>query len=137
MERLKGRSAVAGDASGTALVTEEPLSLWGGLNPETGEIIDRRHPLSGEIVTGRVLVLPYSRGSSTTSTVLLESIRAKTAPAAIISSSPDSMLALGSIVGAELYQRSVPVIFVEAVDFRRLRTGDRVTIRSDGTVEWE
>jgi len=128
---------VAGDARGEALVTREPLSFWGGLNPETGEIIDRRHSLSGEIVTGRVLVLPYSKGSSTTSTILLEAIRAQTAPAAIISSLPDPMLALGSIVAAELYHRSVPVVFVDEADFRRLRTGDWVAIRTDGTIELE
>ena len=137
MERLRGRAAVAGNACGEALVTREPLSFWGGLNPETGEIIDRRHSLSGEIVTGRVLVLPYSKGSSTTSTILLEAIRAQTAPAAIISSLPDPMLALGSIVAAELYHRSVPVVFVDEADFRRLRTGDRVAIRPDGTIELE
>ena len=137
MERLRGRTAVAGDACGVALVTREPLSFWGGLDPATGEIIDRRHSLSGEIVTGRVLVLPCSKGSSTTSTVLLEAIRAQTAPAAIISSSPDPMLALGSIVGAELYHRSVPVVFVDEADFRRLRTGDWVAIRTDGTIELE
>jgi len=86
-------------------------------------------------VTGRVLVMPYSRGSSTTSTVLLEAIRAGTAPAAIVASCADPVLALGSIVGGELYHRRVPVVALEESDYRSLRTGHRVAVRSDGMVE--
>lgn len=135
MEQLKGRPVVAGAAEGIALVAKEPLSFWGGLDAATGEIIDRRHPLSGEIVARRVLVLPYSRGSSTTSTMLLEAIRAGTAPAAIIASYPDPMLALGSLVAEELYHRTVPVVALEEDEYNRLKTGDRVVIHPDGSVE--
>ena len=135
MERLKGRPLVAGAAEGTALVAEEPLSFWGGVDPATGEVIDRRHHLSGQIIAGRVLVVPYSRGSSTTSTVLLEAIRAHTAPAAIISSSVDSMLALGPIVADELYHRTFPVIALDEDEFRRIQTGDHIAVHPDGIVE--
>ena len=126
---------VAGSAEGVALVAEDPLSFWGGLDAATGEVIDRRHGLSGQIVTGRVLVMPYSRGSSTTSTVLLEAIRAGTAPAAIVASCADPMLALGSIVAGELYHRRVPVVALEEADYNRLRTWDRVVIHPGGAVE--
>ena len=77
----ENRVMVAGSAMGDALVLEEPLSFWGGLGPETGEIIDRRHPQSGTIATGRVLVMPSGRGSSSSSSVLAEAIRAGTGPA--------------------------------------------------------
>ena len=74
MERiLKGTAVVPGRARGTALVSSQPLSLWGGLNPETGEIIDRRHDRSGAIVTGKVFVFPTGKGSSTTSTIFSDS----------------------------------------------------------------
>ena len=132
---LRGRPVVPGSAQGIALVSHQPLSFWGGVDPATGEVIDRRHDLSGQIVAGRVLVLPYSRGSSTTSTVLLECIRAGTAPAAIVASSADPLLALGSFVAEELYHRAVPMVALEEPDFLRLRTGDLVTVRPDGTVE--
>ncbi|HEX2987251.1 MAG TPA: DUF126 domain-containing protein [Chloroflexota bacterium] len=135
MELMTGTPLVEGDASGSALVTSEPLSLWGGLDPKSGEVIDRRHELSGQKITGRVLVLPYSRGSTTASTVLLEAIRAGTAPAAIVASCADPMLALGAVVAGELYNRVVPVVALNETDFQRLRTGDRVAIQSDGTVE--
>ncbi|MDT8307157.1 MAG: DUF126 domain-containing protein, partial [Anaerolineae bacterium] len=78
MYHAVGRALVDGEAEGEALVLSEPLSLWGGLDPETGEIIDRRHPASGEVVTGRVLVLPAGRGSSSASSILLEAVRLDT-----------------------------------------------------------
>jgi len=68
---LTATPIIPGAASGRALVSSEPLSFWGGYDYHTGEIIDRRHPLSGQIAAGRVLCLPFSRGSSTTTAVLL------------------------------------------------------------------
>ena len=75
---------VAGSGQGPALVLAEPLSLWGGLVPQTGEIIDRRHPASGANVRGQVLVLPAGRGSCSASSILLEAVRQGTAPTAVI-----------------------------------------------------
>jgi len=137
VEKLIGRVVVAGEADGVALVARAPLSFWGGLDPTTGEVIDRHHDLSGQIVAARVLVLPYSRGSSTASTVLLEAIRAGTAPAAIISSSPDPMLALGAIVADALYHRTVPVVALAEANYSAIKTGDRLLVRPDGTVDRE
>jgi predicted aconitase with swiveling domain len=117
-----------------ALVSREPLSFWGGYDAETGTVIDRRHPLCGERACGRVLVLPFSRGSSTTTAVLLESIRAGTAPAAIVTSGPDPFFALASIVAEELYGRTVPVVAVAPADLRRFSTGDAVSIEADGRI---
>ena len=85
-----GTPIVPGEARGLALVADTPLSFWGGYNPETGEIIDQRHPLAGEMAAGRVLVIPAGRGSCSGSGVLLESIVYQTAPAAIITSSPSA-----------------------------------------------
>ena len=79
---FRGRALVAGEASGLVLASAEPLSFWGGYDARTGEIIDRRHPLSGQMAAGRVLAVPFTRGSSTTAQVLLEAVRAGTAPAA-------------------------------------------------------
>ena len=73
--QLKGRSLVPGTACGRALVAQTPLSLWGGLDPATGNIPDRRHELCGQCMTGRVFVLPYGKGSSTARAILAESIR--------------------------------------------------------------
>ena len=133
-QRLKGRALVPGSAEGIALVAKQPLSFWGGLDAATGEIIDRRHDRSGAVVTGRVLVLPSGKGSSTASAVLLDAIRAGTAPAAIILLRADPILALGSIVADEMYGRSVPVVVLPADAFAALREGDRLAVEPDGTV---
>ena len=131
---LPGRPVIAGSAEGIALVSRDPLSLWGGLNPRTGEIIDRRHDRSGAVVTGRVFVFPRGKGSSTSSAILLESIRAGTAPAAIINQSIDPILALGAIVADELYHRSVPIVVLPEDAFAAIQDGDHVAIEPDGNV---
>lgn len=123
---------VAGEAAGEALVLDEPLSMWGGLDPETGEIVDRRHPQSGSVVTGRVLVMPTGRGSSSASSVLAEAIRLGTAPAGIVLAEPDGIVAVGAIVARELYGRAMPVVVAEAQRYRAIGNGDRVEIGEDG-----
>jgi predicted aconitase with swiveling domain len=112
------RTLVAGTAEGPALVLDEPLSLWGGLDPETGNIVDTRHPQRGANMTGRVLVLPSGRGSSSSSSVLAEAIRAGTAPAAIVLGEADPILPLGAIVARELYGSSLPIVVVPDPPFR-------------------
>jgi predicted aconitase with swiveling domain len=135
---LRGTPIVSGTASGSvrgrALVSDEPLSFWGGYDQRTGEIIDRRHPLSGQLAAGCVLALRASRGSSTTAAVFLEAVRLGTAPAALITAQLDTFLTLASIVADEMYQRPVPIVVVTADDFSRLRTGQALTVQADGSV---
>ena len=121
---MNDRTLVAGDARGVCLVLSESLSLWGGLDPATGRIIDVRHPQLGEVVTARILVIPAGRGSSSSSSVLAEAVRLGTAPAAIVLGEPDPVLALGAIVARELYGRTIPVIMSD----RRFTTGHVVDI---------
>ncbi len=118
------RALVSGAVTGEALVLDSPLSLWGGLEPETGNIIDQRHPQWGANVTGKVLVMPIGKGSSSASSILLESVRLGTAPAAIVLAEPDAILALGSAVARELYGSSPPVVVVDDERYRRIKTGD-------------
>ena len=135
MERLiQGEPIVAGAARGEALVSSESLSFWGGYDYQTGEIIDRRHPLSGQIAAGRVLAVPSTRGSSTTTAVLLEAVRAGTAPAAILTTGPDHFFALASIVADEMYGQPIPVVALPAADFATLRSGRWLEVREDGMV---
>lgn len=132
---MKGRVLVSGDVTGEALVSDEPLSFWGGYDQHTGEIIDRRHPLSGQMAAGRILVLPATRGSSTTTAVLLEAVRLGTAPAALVTAAPDTYLALAAIVADEMYQKPLPVIALQPNDFAMLKTGQEVRVFADGRVE--
>jgi len=131
---VKGRALAGGSARGRVLFAREPLSFWGGYDAGTGEIIDRRHALAGENAAGAVLVLPATRGSSTTTAVLLEAIRRETAPAAILTRGPDRFLALASIAADELYGRSIPIVALEPDDFERLSSAVHARV-ADGTVD--
>lgn len=131
---LQARVIIPGEARGTVLAANEPLSFWGGYDWKTGEIIDRRHMLSGAIAKGRILVIPFTRGSSTTTAVLLEAIRNRTAPAAIITTDTDFFFALASVVAEELYQTPLPLVALSAEDFAKLKTDDTVEITESGSV---
>ena len=131
---IVGKPLVPGEASGQALVSREPLSFWGGFDHRTGEIIDRRHPLSGQVAAGRVLALPYARGSSTTTAVLLEAVRAGTAPAAILTTGPETFFALAAIVAEEMYRRPFPVVTIDSADFDLLESGMHLRVAPDGTI---
>ncbi|HEU4865626.1 MAG TPA: DUF126 domain-containing protein [Actinomycetota bacterium] len=124
----EARTLVAGTAMGRALVLDEPLSFWGGIDPATGDIVDSRHPQHGQNVAGRILVMPSGRGSSSSSSVLAEAIRAGTAPAAIVLGEADPILALGAIVARELFGTTIPVIVTTEAAFR---TDDLATVRAD------
>jgi predicted aconitase with swiveling domain len=136
VERLtfRGRAIIPGEARGRVLASGEPLSFWGGYDPRTGEIIDRRHPLSGQVAAGAILAVPFTRGSSTTTAVLLEAIRAGTAPAAILTTGPDFFFALASVVADELYAAPIPLVALDEADFARLRSGDEVAVSAEGVV---
>ncbi len=112
MRTITGRALVSGEATGKALVLEEPLSFWGGIDPATGWLVDPHHPQRGAVLTGRVLVMPSGRGSSSSSSVLAEAIRLGTAPAAIVLGEPDPIVAIGAIVARELYGLVVPVLTI-------------------------
>jgi predicted aconitase with swiveling domain len=125
---VNGRVLAPGTADGNALVLTEPLSLWGGVDPASGIVIDARHPQRGASVAGRVLVMPAVRGSSSSSSILAEGIRAGTAPAAILLGEPDLILAVGAAVGEELYGRSVPVVLLARDQLAEIADGARVMV---------
>jgi uncharacterized protein len=135
-----GAGALApGHAGGLVLRLSEPLSLWGGVDPATGRIVDRRHPQRGRSVAGTILAMSSGRGSSSSSSILAECVRAGTAPLAIVVAEADPILAIGSVVANELYGRAVPVVVVDRAVFDSLHGGDLVTVdaREDGSATIE
>jgi predicted aconitase with swiveling domain len=132
--QLSGRAVIPGEATGTVLVSRMPISLWGGIDPETGRVIDPHHDRCGESIVDRVFAFPWEKGSSTGSAVLLELVGRGLAPAALITSSLAPVAALGSIVAEELYGRTVPMVLVSPDAMQTLREGDRVNVRTDGTL---
>ncbi len=134
MIKFRAHVLVDGAASGPALVLAHALSLWGGLDPETGDIIDQRHPNLGDNVAGKVLVLPIGRGSSSASSILLEAVRQGKAPAAIVLAETDAILALGAAVAREMYDQAPPVVVVEPDAYQQLQTGQHITISAAGLI---
>jgi predicted aconitase with swiveling domain len=132
--KLAGRPLLAGEAAGSALVLEAPLSLWGGMDPRTGRISDHHHPQRGASMTGRILVMPSGRGSSSSSSVLAEAIRLGTAPLAILLAEPDEILVLGALVAEYLYQRTCPILVLPEGARGAIATGDHVAMSGGGTI---
>jgi predicted aconitase with swiveling domain len=131
---MKARVLSDGSAHGDALVLTEPLSLWGGLDAQTGELIDVHHPQRGSQLSGRVLVMPSSRGSSSSSSVLAEAVRAGHAPAAILLGEPDLILAVGAAVAAELYDEHIPVLVLRPEDRIAIHDGSSVLVTPGGNI---
>jgi predicted aconitase with swiveling domain len=129
---VSGRLVAPGRARAPTLVLDEPLSLWGGLDPATGRVIERRHPQYGAVVTGKAVVMPAARGSSSSASVLAEAVRAGTAPAAIVLGEPDLILALGAAVAEELYGTQVPIVVLPPEELASLRDGETVDIGPEG-----
>jgi len=131
---LRGKALVPGIAEGIAVVSNQPISFWGGVDPLTGDIIDRRHERYGINITGKIFVFPVGKGSSTSSAVLMEGIRNGTAPAGIIIKKIDPILALGAIVSQEMYQQSLPIILLDETNFDAIYEADYLKIQIDAVI---
>ena len=119
---------VSGKASGEPLVLTAPISFWGGVSSETGTIIEKRHPQFGAGLKGKILMLPAAKGSSSGSSVLAETLRNGTGPAAIILGSPDAILATGALVADALYGVVCPVLIVDQEQFQTLAKAQNLRI---------
>ena len=123
---------VNGKANGEVLKLDDPLSFWGGVDPQTGEITDLRHPQGGMSVKGKVLMMPFGRGSSSGSSVIAEGIRSGSGPAGIIMMEADEIIALGAIAADEIYGKAMPLIVVEKTEYETYSTGDQIAISDNG-----
>lgn len=132
--KINGTALHDGEASGPLLVLDEPLSFWGGFDPQSGEIIDRHHPQTGARAGGCILALPETRGSAGTPAGVAEAIRNGSGPAGIIVIKKDVSLVAGAMTAHQLYDICVPVVSVSADDFGCLTTGQQVAITSGGTI---
>lgn len=120
-----------GMADAELAVLEAPLSLWGGISLETGAIIDKTHPQHGKPLAGRVVAMRGGRGSSSSSSALVELARCGRAPAAILLIAHDPILTMGALVADELYGVRVPILRLEATDWDRLIDGAPIRISAD------
>lgn len=114
-------------------VLSAPISFWGGVDPKTGRIADVRHPEHGQSISGHVLCLPGTIGSSSAAAVLLELVHAGLAPAAIVLHEPDAILLLGLIVAREM-GHDVPIAVEFDREIQKKLAGHRVTVGEDGQI---
>lgn len=134
---IQARVLVGGEARGPVLVLDEPLSFWGAYEPRTGVILDVHHPQRGACVTGTVLLMRESKGSGSAPGAVAESIRLRTAPAAIVLVKSDINIAVGAEVAAALYGTVCPVLTVSEEDFRHLRQQRHLHVSASGEITGE
>ncbi len=126
----EGRVLSPGEARGALICLDEPLSFWGGVDSETGLIIDQSHPQVGQNIATKVLVMERGRGSSSGSSVLAEAIRAGTGPAGIVLAVDDEIIALGAIVADEIYGIQMPVVVLDPAVHASLCQDEREVVGS-------
>ena len=128
MKRVAATLLTAGHAQGELLVLSQPLSLWGGIDLETGEINDPSHPQVGQNVAGKVLAMRTARGSSSSASALVESLRRGCNPAAIVMVATDAILVMGGLVGETLYGQALPIVRIEDSDWPYLEHHERAEV---------
>jgi predicted aconitase with swiveling domain len=120
---FRGRWLVKGSAEGLALTSPEPIGFLGGVDPETGVVIEEGHPLEGECVAGRILIFPTGKGSTVGSYTLYRLAKNGLAPAAIINESGDAVTTVGAIISG------IPM--VDQIDVSAFTTGQRVVVEGE------
>lgn len=124
--RMQGRIIRAGKAAGRALVSPEPIGFLGGVDPDSGVVVEPNHPLNGQSVAGRVLVFPTGKGSTVGSYTILRLARNGVAPAAMLNAHSEAIVAVGAIIA------DIPMVDQLAIQF--IQDGDWVVVE-DGIVE--
>jgi len=126
--KLEGRRIYKGIAEGEAIVTKDGISFYGGVDPDSGKVVEVGHELEGQSVTGKVLVFPSGKGSTVGSYTMYRMMKNNTAPAAIVNEQIDTIIAVGCIIS------EIPC--VDKIDISSIKTGQRLVVNgSEGTVE--
>ena len=120
MIALRGRMIWSGWAKGEALVSNQPISFYGGIDPMTGEVVERGHELEGKSIAGKILVFPYGKGSTVGSYIILRLKKRGMAPKAMVNIRCEPIIAVGAIIA------EIPTI--DRIDISRIRNGDLVEV---------
>jgi hypothetical protein len=127
-EIIKCNALLPGRTAGTVLASNMALSFWGGVDTATGKVIDPRHEWFERCLTGKILVFPFAKGSAGAPAILLELIRCRTSPAAIVNIEAEPLLISGPILGRHLYGSELPLVTVDPESFGLLQTGQYARI---------
>lgn len=126
--KWQGRSIYKGQAAGEALVTRMGISFFGGVDPESGEVVERGHEIEGQSIAGKVLIFPTGKGSTVGSYTLYRLKMSGNAPVAIVNAECETITAVGCIIA------EIPC--VDQIPIAELASGDRIAVDGElGTVE--
>ncbi|MEC9151677.1 MAG: DUF126 domain-containing protein [Pseudomonadota bacterium] len=128
---LRGKVLIDGVGVGPLLRLSKPISFWGGVDPVTGRITDPRHPDHGTCVSGTVLALTETIGSSSSSAIMLELLSKGLAPCVLLMGRPDAILTLGVVVAREMGMGSIPVL---QVDVNKIPAVSTAVIKEGGEI---
>ncbi|HDJ66421.1 MAG TPA: DUF126 domain-containing protein [Nitrososphaeria archaeon] len=117
---LKGRAIWSGWARGEALVSNQPISFYGGVDPETGKIIEKGHELEGRSLAGKILVFPYGKGSTVGSYIILRLKKRGIAPKAMVNIRCEPIIAVGAIIA------EIPTI--DRIEVSIIKDGDLLEV---------
>jgi hypothetical protein len=120
---LKGRIIFKGKAKGEALVTSQPVSFYGGVDPDSGILIEKGHELEGKSIKGKILIFPTGKGSTVGSYTLYRMKKNNTAPVGMINKECETIVAVGAIIS------EIPC--VDRIDISKIKTGDIIEIEND------
>jgi hypothetical protein len=119
---MKGRIISKGIVKAEALVTSQPISFYGGVNPDTGIVVEKGHELEGKSIQGKILVFPSGKGSTVGSYTLYRMKKNNTAPAGMINKECETIVAVGAIIS------DIPC--VDKIDTSKIKTGDVVQLEN-------
>ena len=125
---------IVGCANGPALVLDDTLSFWGGFNPVNGEIIDVHHPQYQQLIGGKILCIPRSKGSAGTPGGIAETLRNGSGPLAFVLGERDVNISVGTLVANQLYNMNIPVLEISHEQMRQIKTGENISIDQNGTL---
>jgi len=126
--KLGGRKIYKGIAEGEAIVTKDGISFYGGVDPDSGQVVEVGHELEGQTITGKILVFPTGKGSTVGSYTIYRMKKNNTAPLAIVNRQIDTIIAVGCIIS------EIPC--VDQIDIDKIQTGQKIMVNgSEGTIE--
>jgi predicted aconitase with swiveling domain len=126
--KLSGRKIYKGVVEADALVTHDAISFYGGIDPDSGKVVEAGHELEGITITGKILVFPTGKGSTVGSYTMYRMMKNKTAPTAIVNEQIDTIIAVGCIIS------EIPC--VDKINITNIKSGQRIRVNgNEGYVE--
>lgn len=123
---LEGRIIKYGKVEGEAIVSDQPIGFFGGIDPNTGLVIEKGHPLEGKNINGKILIFPTGKGSTVGSYILYRMKKNGVAPAAIINEECEPIVAVGAIIS--------DVTCVDKINIKEIKNGDKVRIEGEKVI---